>query len=145
VRVFAQQSHSDAFDVPVVQNAPSLFYYEVGSTLYVAATHADGTLVGDPALTNGTTKASPGETVALYVNGVAPSPSGVIITKPIPYSGTVSITIGSDAATPLFTGLVEAGVFQINTTVPVIPAGNYPITVTVEGYSGPQISDQAIS
>jgi len=72
------------------------------------------------------------------VNGIAPSPSGVIINSPIPYSGATSVTIGSAAATPIFTGLVEAGVYQINVAVPgILTTGDYPVTIAVEGQVSP--------
>jgi len=129
---------SGAFNVAVVQNAPSLYYYPAGSNLYPAAVHLDGTLIGDPALTGTATKVKAGETIILFVNGVAPSPSGVIIGGAISYSGPVTVTIGPAGTTPGFTGLVAAGEYQMNVTVPSsLTTGDYPITVTVQGQTSP--------
>ena len=105
-------------NVSVVQNAPSLFYYPAGSNLYPAAVHLDGTLIGDPAVTSTATRVKAGETIILFVNGIAPSPSGVIISGAIAYSNPVTVTIGTATAMPGFTGLVAAGEYQINVTVP---------------------------
>ena len=132
------QAISGAFKVNVVQHAPSVYYYLAASNLYPAATHADGTLIGDPAVTTNATKVKPGETIQLFVNGIAPSPSGVVISTAIPYSGSVTVMIGPATVTPMFTGLVEAGVYQINVTVPAtLTAGDYPLAVTVEGQVSP--------
>jgi len=127
-----------AFNVSVVQNAPSLFYYPAGTNLYPAAVHIDGTLIGDPAVTPSATKAKAGETIILFVNGLAPSPSGVIIGGAIAYAGPVTVTIGTTAVTPAFTGLVAAGEYQINVVVPSsLKTGSYPITVATQGQTSP--------
>jgi uncharacterized protein (TIGR03437 family) len=127
-----------AFNVTAVQNAPSLFYHPAGSNLYPAAVHMDGTLIGDPAVTSTATKVKAGETIILFVNGIAPSPSGVIIGGAISYSSPVTVTVGSATATPGFTGLVAAGEYQINVAVPsTLKTGNYPITVSTQGQTSP--------
>ena len=126
------------FNVTVVQNAPSLFYYPAGSNLYPAAVHLDGTLIGDPAVTSTATKVRAGETIILFVNGIAPSPSGVIVGGAISYSSPITVTVGTATATPSFTGLVAAGEYQINVAVPSgLTTGNYPITVTTQGQTSP--------
>jgi len=76
-----QRGHQRGLHHHAVQNAPSLFYYPAGSNLYPAAVHADGTLIGDPAVASTATKAKAGETIILFVNGAAPSPSGVLIAE----------------------------------------------------------------
>jgi uncharacterized protein (TIGR03437 family) len=129
---------SGSFNITVVQNAPSLFNYAAGSNLYAAAVHANGTLIGDPAVTSTATKAAAGEQILLFVNGIAPSPSGVIINGAVGYTGTVTVTVGSATATPIFTGLVAAGEYQVNVVVPAtLTTGTYPITITVQGQVSP--------
>jgi uncharacterized protein (TIGR03437 family) len=127
---------SASFNTSVAANAPSLFFYTGGALAYPAATHVDGSLIGDPAVTAGTTKARAGETVVFYVNGIASSPSGVIIAAPVAYSGGVTVTIGTLDATVTFAGLVAAGEYQLNVTVPNnITPGNYPVIVQTQGQS----------
>jgi uncharacterized protein (TIGR03437 family) len=123
---------SAPFVVTVVPSAPSLFYYVAGSDFYPAATHADGTLIGDPALTPGSSNASPGETIVLYVNGLAASPGGIIISTPEEYSMGVAVTIGATSPTAIpYAGLVAAGEYQINVTLPgTLAPGKYPIAVS---------------
>ena len=46
----------------------------------------------------------------------------------------VTVTIGSTSVLADFSGLVGPGLFQINFTVPDLGnAGNYPITITIDG------------
>lgn len=136
VTVTLNRAQSASFVATVVPSAPSLFVYPVGSLLYAAATHADGSLIGDPAVTPGATKASPGETIVLYVNGLDSSTSGMIISTPVPNANPV-VTVGSMNATVTFAGLVAAGEFQVNVRLPAeLAAGNDPITVAV----GSQVS-----
>ncbi len=129
---------SAAFSSTVAANAPSLFYYPGGSNLYPAAIHLDGTLIGDPAVVGSAKKVAAGETIVLFVNGLAASPAGTIISAPIAYSNAVTVTIGTTAVTPSFAGLVAAGEYQLNVVVPAgLASGNYPITVTTQGQTSP--------
>jgi uncharacterized protein (TIGR03437 family) len=126
---------SPPFAVTTVQNAPSIFAYNAGGKLFAAATHADGTLLGDPSISAGL-KALPGETIILYANGLAPSPSGNIIASPIPYIGPVTVTVGSIATIADYAGLVAAGEFQLNVRVPAaLPSGNFEVVIQVAGQS----------
>jgi uncharacterized protein (TIGR03437 family) len=135
--VTLNRTQSASFMTTVLPSAPSLYVYQGGSVLYAAATHADGSLIGDPAVTAGATKAGPGETIVLYVNGLDTSPSGTIISTPVPYGNPVTVTVKSMNAPVTFAGLVAAGEFQVNVVVPIgLAAGNYPITVGV----GSQVS-----
>jgi uncharacterized protein (TIGR03437 family) len=47
----------------------------------------------------------------------------------------VTVTIGGQAASVGFAGLVASGEFQINVVVPNLPPGEYPVTVSVNGQS----------
>ena len=123
---------SPAFTTSVVQSSPSFFYYAAGTSIYPLAIHlSDGNLVGDPAALSGTEKAHPGEILELYVNGLAPSPGGVIVTT-TPFTPTVGVTAGSTPLTVLGAALLYAGEFQVNVQLPaVMPSGNYALTLTV--------------
>ena len=102
-------------------------------------------LVCTQALWAQATKAAAGETILLFVNGVAPAPSGVMIPADIVYSGAVTVAFNLPGLVapvkPSFTGLIEAGVYQMNVVVPAtLPTGNYPLTVTVQGQSSPAMT-----
>jgi uncharacterized protein (TIGR03437 family) len=131
-------AQSASFMTTVLASAPSLFFYQAGSVLYAAATHVDGSLIGDPAVTPGATKAGPGETIVLYVNGLDSSASGTIISTVVPYGNPVTVTVGTMNAPVTFAGLVAAGQYQLNVALPGgLAAGNYPITVGVGSQMSP--------
>ena len=127
----------------IAQASPSFFVYGPASPYYVAAYHANYTLVGDPAVQPGSTKAVPGEEIFLYATGLAPAPGASIIT-PSEFSQTpVTVTAGSTPLTvvagsdgKLAPYLIEAGLFQVNVALPAtIASGNYSLTMTVPGGS----------
>jgi uncharacterized protein (TIGR03437 family) len=118
--------------------SPSFFVFNGGP--YVAATHANGTLLGPASLYPGsTTPAKPGETIVLYANGFGPT-STPVVSGSILQSGSLSpqpvIRIGGITATVQFAGLVSPGEFQFNVVVPGgTPDGDQPITATYNGAS----------
>jgi uncharacterized protein (TIGR03437 family) len=139
VAVTSNNVASAAFTSNVVANGPSLFVYPAGGKLYPAAVTLDGTLVGDPAVAGVyCTKVKAGDTVLFFVNGLAASPSGKIIAAPIAYAGAVTVTIGTVAVTPAYAGLVAAGEYQMNVTIPAgLTPGDYAIGMTVNGQTSP--------
>jgi uncharacterized protein (TIGR03437 family) len=125
---------SGSFNATVAANAPTLFTYASGSNTFAAAQNVSFVTIGDPAVTPGTAKALPGQSVILYINGLGSSPSGTLISPAISYSGTVTATIGGQPATVTFAGLVGAGLFQVNATVPSgLTPGTYPVLVSTAG------------
>ena len=136
VQVFRLGLGSNILTAPVAQIQPSLYFYQVNSKDYAAALFLDYSLVGDPAVTPGTRKAKPGDTVALYAAGLGPSSSGITFTAPVPISG-VSVTIGTASAQVLSADLVAPGQYQINLVVPQIADGEYTITVSRSGQTSP--------
>jgi uncharacterized protein (TIGR03437 family) len=120
----------------VAANAPAIFSYAAGNNIYAVATHANGALIGDPAVAPTVTKANPGETIVIYVNGLAASPSGTILGA-IPYTASpVTVSFNSTAVTAVYAGVAFAGGFQVNVVVPTgLAAGNYPLTVSTLGQS----------
>jgi uncharacterized protein (TIGR03437 family) len=94
---------------------------------YAIATHADGSLVGQATVLPGATPAKQGETIAVYGTGFGPtSPAvdGLVVSSPASITSPPGLSIGSTAATVAFAGLTEAGLDQINVTVPALPAGS---------------------
>jgi uncharacterized protein (TIGR03437 family) len=115
--------------------SPSLFVFNAGP--YVAAAHADASLLGPVGLYPGSTPAKPGETIVLFANGFGPvnlpvikgsvSQSGIL--SPLP-----AIMIGGVSAAVSFAGLVAPGEFQFNVAVPSsIGNGDQSIVATYNG------------
>jgi uncharacterized protein (TIGR03437 family) len=123
---------SNTLTAPVAQIQPSLYFYQAGSKSYAAALFADYSIMGDPAVAPGTRKAKAGDVIQLYASGLGPSPSGSVVTSPVPVMG-VGVTIGTTDVPVLFAGLVAPGQFQVNFTVPQLPAGEYSIQVSASG------------
>jgi uncharacterized protein (TIGR03437 family) len=78
----------------------------------------------------------------LYGTGFGPtSPSassGLVFSGAYPTTNPVTVTIGGVAAAVSFAGLVGAGLYQINITVPAgLTAGDNAVVATVGGYSSP--------
>ena len=85
-----------------------------------------------------TVAAKAGDAVELYVLGLGPTfpsaPSGQIFAGAAATTSSVTVTIGNAPVTPLFAGLVEVGVYQINLIVPAgLGAGDVSIQAMVGG------------
>lgn len=124
--------------VPVQAQSYAPGFFEFGSGPYVAAVHADGSLVGPTTLYPGSsTPAKPGEVIEVFgtgfgqtsppiVNGAA-TQSGVLTPTP-------TITIGGVTATVQFAGVVAPGEYQFNVVVPAtLGNGNAAIQATFNG------------
>ncbi|SPE41830.1 exported hypothetical protein [Candidatus Sulfopaludibacter sp. SbA3] len=129
---------SASFTAQAQTVSPSFFVFNGGP--YVAATHANGALLGPASLYPGsTTPAKPGEIIVLYANGFGQT-STPVIGGAIVQSGTLSplpvIQIGGAPSTVQFAALVSPGEFQFNVVVPASLAnGDQPITATYGGVS----------
>lgn len=125
--------------------APAFFTFD---GKYLAATHADNSLLGKSGLFSSaptaTTPAKPGETVVLYGTGFGATtpavPSGRLTSEVSPLSNSVSITIGGAPAAVSFAGLVPpfAGLYQLNVVVPASVAdGDQLVEATILGARTP--------
>ena len=127
---------SASISVPAQALSPSFFVFS--GTPYVAALHADYSLLGPASLFPGsTTPAKPGETVLLYANGFGATSVPVVSGSEV-QSGSLSplpvVEIGGIGATVDFAGLVAPGEFQFNVTVPASLAdGDQPLKATYNG------------
>jgi uncharacterized protein (TIGR03118 family) len=106
---------SAALTVSVDPLAPAFFTIGTNATsgnTYVAAEHANGSLIG-PATITGATPAEPGETIMLFATGCGPTlaSSEVLATTP-------TIVIDGIAADVTFAGVVGPGLYQLNVVVP---------------------------
>ena len=120
---------------PAQAASPSFFVFNGGP--YVAAVHANGSLIGPASLYPGsTTPAKPGETVLLYANGFGPT-NVTVTSGSITQSGTLApppvVKIGGVAATVQFAGLVAVGQYQFNVVVPSTAAAGNVLVVGLTG------------
>jgi uncharacterized protein (TIGR03437 family) len=123
----------------VATNAPGIIPIPVNGTNYAAGLFLDGKIVGDPSASSLFRNAKAGDTIQLFGTGLAPSPSGTQVAVQM-LSG-VTVTLGTITVPAAAAALVASGEFQVNFTVPqqfaTLPAGNYPLTVAVNGVSSP--------
>ena len=104
---------------------------------HIAATHANGSLIGATAITPvAMTPAKPGETITLYGTGFGETnpaiPEGMLVTKAAPLVTLPTVTVGGTSATVAFGGLVGAGLYQFNVTVPAgTPDGDTAVVALV--------------
>jgi uncharacterized protein (TIGR03437 family) len=130
VQVTAARQSSNSLSTPKTLFAPAFFTLAGGA--YVAALHADYSLVGAPNLLPGvvTQAAKPGETILLYGTGFGPTNPPT----PAPLANPVQIKIGGIAATVAFAGLVGPGLYQFNVTVPPnLSTGDAAVLATIGG------------
>jgi uncharacterized protein (TIGR03118 family) len=107
----------------------------------IVAFHADNvTPIGASGLVPGSTPAKPGETITTWLTGLGPTtpayPDGQVLTTSYPCSGTPTVMVGGTPATVTYAGLVVAGVYQVNVTIPMTaPDGDLPVTLQIGGTS----------
>jgi uncharacterized protein (TIGR03437 family) len=136
VQVTTAGAASNTVTAQKSQFAPAFVTF---NNTYVAALHADYSLVGAPNLLPGavTTPAQPGETILMYGVGFGPvtplQPSGQLVAAAAPLANPVQISIGGQTASVAFAGLVEAGLYQLNVTVPDLPNGDAAVVATIGG------------
>jgi len=128
------------FPVNVKNVAPSLLMFSPKG--YVAATHADGSLLGPTNLYPGaSTPAQAGETVVLYAVGFG-LPTAALLNGSSSQSGILpSVPIcqiaGQNAAVG-FAGLISPGLYQLNLTVPATAtSGDNPIVCSYNSVTTP--------
>jgi uncharacterized protein (TIGR03437 family) len=129
--------------VPMQTVSPGLFMYQAANARYVAAQHADYSIVGPPGLYPGASSpAKPGEVIILYATGFGPTtpptPSGQVVTSaaPVVNLSAITATIGGLQATVQWAGITMAGVWQLNVQVPAGAAtGDAAIVAQIGGKS----------
>jgi uncharacterized protein (TIGR03437 family) len=138
VQVSTSSGKAATFTVQAQQQSPSFFVF--GGGPYVAATHADGTLIGPTMLyPNQSSPAKPGETILVYANGFGPT-SVPVVNGSLAQSGSLSplsaVSIGGVQASVQFAGLISPGLYQFNLVVPTsLPGGDQPIVANYGGLS----------
>jgi uncharacterized protein (TIGR03437 family) len=145
VQVTNNGQTSDAAIATVAAISPAFFSFD---GKYLAATHADGSLLGKaglfPSAPNATTPARAGETVILYGTGFGPTNPKVPVAQLATAIGNIStpytITIGGSPAAVSFGGLVPpfAQLYQFNVQIPAgIAPGDHAVVAQMSGISSP--------
>ena len=127
-----------------VRTAAPAFFSQVraGRTYPVAVFANETTLVAEPGSIPGadTRAARPGDFLVLYATGLGltspEAPAGQVLTTTYPLANpNFRVTIGGVPAPVQFTGLVFAGVYQINIRVPagLTASGDLPIVIDLGG------------
>jgi uncharacterized protein (TIGR03437 family) len=137
LQVTTAEGKSNSLTAQKQQFAPAFFWMPGG--VYVAAQHADYTYVGKPGLIAGITTqpARPGEMILLYGTGFGPTnpplASAQLVTTPAHLANSVQVTIGGVVAPVAYAGLVRAGLYQFNVTVPNVPGGDAAVVAQIGG------------
>jgi len=129
-----------AFTANMKSIAPAFLQFSAAG--YVAATHADGALLGPTTLYPGaSTPAQPGELIVVYGVGFG-LPTTTLVNGSSTQSGPLPslpvCQIGGNAAAVAFAGLISPGLYQFNLTVPSsAQPGDNPLSCTYNGSSTP--------
>jgi uncharacterized protein (TIGR03437 family) len=125
---------------------------EVMPGLFTVSNYVLAVRVSDGAIINGTgtpvsgytttASANPGDVLEIFGTGLgATTPSvasGLVFSGAYATTRTPTVTIGGAGARVLYCGLIGAGLYQINLTVPSdLAAGTYPVVVTQGEASSP--------
>jgi len=145
VQVSYNGASSDAASATMQPFTPAFFVLNNDSTgnKYIAARHADGTVVGPATLLPGaSTPAKPGEVILLCGTGFGPTspaiPNGQLVTGTPGLTNAVTVRIGGVTVMPSSAALSATGLYQINVQIPSsTAAGDVPVVATIGGVSSP--------
>jgi uncharacterized protein (TIGR03437 family) len=136
VQVTTPQGASYAGTVLKQKLAPGFFTYQSGTNSYVAAVHADGTLVGPAGPSS--RPAVPGEIIEMYGAGFGATnpaiPTSQLISQPAPVALPATVSIGGIAAQVQWAGLVSPGLYQLNVQIPSTPNGDQLVQANISGF-----------
>lgn len=122
---------------------PGLF---TASNYVLAVRYSDSAIVnGTGAAASGYTTAAaahPGDILEIYATGLGATTTtvapGLVFSGAYATTVTPTVTIGGTNAAVSYCGLIGAGLYQINLTVPTsLTAGTYPVVVSLNGVSSP--------
>jgi uncharacterized protein (TIGR03437 family) len=127
---------SDPFPVTKASASPSFFYS--GTTSYIAALHADYSLLGPASMSvpgYTFTPARSGETILLYGGGFGAAIGGTLLEGASTQSGVLpnfpAVTIGGKSASVTFSGVVAPGLYQFNVVVPALTSGEAALVMRI--------------
>jgi uncharacterized protein (TIGR03437 family) len=135
-------SSATPFTTTLHSFAPSFLLF--GATKYIAATHANGALLGPTSMSvpgYSFTPAQPGETIVLYATGFG-LPAASLVDGSAVQSGSLpnlpAIKIGGASAAVEFAGVIGPGLYQFNVIVPNTTANeDSPVTAAYGGLTSP--------
>ncbi|HTQ57136.1 MAG TPA: IPT/TIG domain-containing protein [Bryobacteraceae bacterium] len=119
------------------QASPEFFAWQQGGVRYAVALFANSSIVVGPAQ-----PAHRGDILQLYATGLGPTsppwPAGYVFLPgefyPLTDWAAVQVTVGGQDAPVLWTGMVEAGLYQINAQIPASTAsGDVPVSIQAGG------------
>jgi uncharacterized protein (TIGR03437 family) len=145
VRVTSNGQTSDPVAATLAPISPAFFTFD---GKYLAATHADSSLLGKPGLFSDspalTTPATPGETIVLYGTGFGATTPARDVTQLAAAIANIAtpftIAIGGVQAQVSFAGIVPpyAQLYQFNVQVPAgLAPGDHSVAVQMNGISSP--------
>jgi uncharacterized protein (TIGR03437 family) len=129
---------------PIAANMQTILPAFFVSQNYVAAVRSDGVIVtGVDSAAGGTTPAAKsGDVLQLYGTGFGPTDPevapGLVFEGAYPLANEATITMGGLPATVSFHGLVAAGLYQFNVTVPTLADGDHEVKADIAGLSTQQ-------
>ena len=141
VQVTNAGGSSEPFSASLQTYAPAFFRFDPDERKYVAAVHADGTLVGREGLFPGVVSrpVKPGDVILLSGTGFSETnpatADGLIVASPMALAQEITVRFGGVEAETSFAGVVSNGLVQINVTVLDLPEGDAAVSVEVSGVS----------
>jgi uncharacterized protein (TIGR03437 family) len=139
----ANSSGSSSASVAMQAVMPGLF---TASNYVLAARPSDGVIInGTGASAAGYSTAAaarPGDVLEVFATGLGATTTavapGLVFSGAYATASAPTVAIGSTTAPVLYSGLIGAGLYQINLTIPAgLAAGTYPVVVTQSGVSSP--------
>ena len=140
VEITNSDGKTSSFTSRETEYSPAFFLF---TSKYPAAVHTTGVYVGPNGLISGATfaPARPGETIELFATGFGAAnpalPAGKIVTTPeeLAVANSVTVTVGGEAATVQWAGVIGSGLDQINVTIPSdLPDGDAELVATLAGF-----------
>lgn len=120
---------------------PAFFVYTPQGGRYPAAQHGNADPVGPIGLLPRSSPAFALETIAIYGTGFGNTSPSVDPSRffrgaaPLSDIDKLRVSVGGLNAEVVFAGLVAPGLYQINVTLPALLPGEYPILVTLDGFT----------
>jgi uncharacterized protein (TIGR03437 family) len=141
VRVRTAAGESDPIAVRKAQFLPSFVTVPQGDRLFVVGVTPAGVIAGKAGVGGTTRGFQPGETLSLFGSGFGPTNPAINAATsrfaPTPITGTATIRFGDANVTVQGGGfLISPGLYQFNITVPDLPNGDYPVSVSIGGAQG---------
>ena len=140
VQVIVNGMPSNTITASASASSPGLFPNTVNGVNYPAAVYAVNFGYVGPNNVAGYRTAGPGNVIELYATGLTTATGGIVPTAQ--QINGVTVTIGTVTTPAVYAGqTASVGEYQINFVVPqefaTMPAGNYPISISLNGFSSP--------